>query len=215
MPQYALYIGSVRLPVTPDNIRRARAADYVDYDLIEGGEYSFPRGRKLRRYNFGAFLPGEARIRQPWVLYWTDPYTASETLGYYCENGIYVPFSVEHYFTEHYVTIESISDNVQKGYGDITFEIQLKEYRELALGFEGDTTSNRVVRPGRAPSGTQTTIIGDTWAKVSHDQFGVDTYWSNIRDANPLATMNPNGTLDPGQTLVIPTINDPSIPGVA
>ena len=198
-------------PVNPERITCTTGNRTINFDVIDLGEFTLPRGRVPTRFTFEGFFPGEARKNDPLVKDWRSPKEITGLLSLWRNEGRKLRLLVTETPINHDVYFDgdgSFEHEWYGGHGDCRYTIQLVEARELIVTAEAPVlvaaTSAPQPRPTPPPPKTYTVKSGDSLWAIAKRILGDGSRWQEIYNANVnVIGKNPN-LIYPGQVLRIP-----------
>lgn len=164
----------VQIPVLPDRLKIKDGVQTADFSILNVGETRTPRGRALARYTFKGIFPGEVLGFRPIVKDYQPPDRIIKTLRSLQARGARLRFMVSGLNLTDEVFIDAFETEYRGGAGDVEYEIDLVEYRTIAM---------RVVPPQSLPPVVST----ETAAEASESANGKT---GTVRLNNPSSHLN-------------------------
>lgn len=217
---YEVYLGDMRLPITPQKIQMKYGNQNKTVNLINGEEFNIIKPRGLCEISLDAVIP---QSDYPFVN-WDGVDDAEEFLDRLQELKddqsefefivIREGFGGQSFFdTNLDVTLEDykISDDTKEG-TDLTVSINLKEYNHYGTKIMNFTimpeqppqaTEEAPPRQEQEPAKTYTVQGGDCLWKIAKKVLGDGSRWPEIYNLNTDKISNPD-LIYPGQVLTLP-----------
>ena len=187
------------LPLNPQEVRVGSGARMQAFSVLDQGEFAFPRGNTPARVVFEGFFPGVTRQADPWFKEWRPPLEYVAVLGQWKANGSVVTLLV----TESRVTgwdlyIERFDTTERGGHGDISFELELVEARQLRILTDAEeaeaaaqaeaaafSLAAEPPRPATHLVTEEDAAFGDGWlGAIAKRHYGAWEEWATIYEAN-------------------------------
>jgi hypothetical protein len=210
---------SLVFPVNPEAIRQNGIARVAGFDTLNEA-IEQPRGSSPKRWGWDGILPGPARRNAPWIhtQHWEDPERLAAILDQWREENRRLAFTVtETRIAGERVFVSSFEFTRAGGFDDISYSIELVEYRRLEVERhdkrkrkrEPKRPADKAKASGKAGRDTKlvryTVKSGDTLQKIARRFLGSTSRWKEIYDDNrKVIGSNPN-LIFPGQVLTIRT----------
>lgn len=202
----------LHLPMNPERITAVTTARIQTFEAIELGEYALPRGSMLVRMLFDGLLPGAAHKDTVLVKSWRDPRTLAGELSRWRNEGTKLRLLVTETVFNHDVFIQSFEHTWSGGHGDVRYNMELVQARDVLIHTEGQAKSKGEVqalsasRPLPPSSKTHTVVRGDTLWGIAKKHLHNGARWPeiyNIPENRSRIGPDPNRIM-PGQVLRLP-----------
>lgn len=219
----------IRIPILPEKILFPGGdAIFVTNRIMYLGEVAIPTGTELSTYSWESEFPGELRKSDPMLMgTWQDPKNYKNILEDWKKNRTLLNLIVTGYPINVDVYCRHFSPYGAGPYGDIAYEIEFVEARNITITSTKVQTNTQTNTQTQATQQTQrptsngkthTTVSGDTLWGISKKYYGSGAKWKTIYDANKEIiektakdhgrSSSQNGNLlYPGITLTIPDAN--------
>lgn len=210
-------------PSNPEKVSVQMGAKYQTFDLISKGTVKVPKGNDVTEIRwdgefFGSKKKNEAIVHKN---YYQDPMNCVSVLRNWKEKGTPLNLIITQYGVNIDVTISSFNWNVYGGHGNVSYSVDLAEWKELKIYTTAEMnidlyTKKTVSRNDTTSSGNYTVISGDTLWGIAKRKLGGGANWPKIYNANKdiiegtAKKHRKNGSdhghwIYPGTTLVIPS----------
>lgn len=173
---------SVRFPVAPEELTVTADAKTQTFDVLALGEITLPRGRTATRYSWSGFLPGQARMGQPWMAHWRPPRDVLRDLELWHARNTILRLTVTETELNNDCFIQSLEHAWRGGYGDLEYSLVLVEYRPLVVSIDGEDAPQGRDAPPVAT--TYTVREGDTLWAIAKRAYDDGSRWMEIYEAN-------------------------------
>jgi LysM domain len=216
---------TLKFPIAPDTADMQYSMRELAFEPVDMGEAPQPLGPNPKTISFTAWCPGWCRkveIPEPFVLLaeqvaqqlelWMGdpPDTGPAILLLLISGKYYDPIGM-------YCYISSFSRKIGDAIGDEMITVNLKEFKPVLIGVEGEqllptgpihgnasdsTDDDSSDRPDDLPQ--QYTIVeGDTLWDIAQTMYGDGSKWRDIYNANTDVISNPDD-LEVGTVITIP-----------
>lgn len=179
----------VRIPWLPAEIEvdlgELRSASYEILDL---GEVNIPTGNNLGQFSWSGTFPGTKRKGSLPFIRGTiqDPKNYINKLNTWKKNGSKLKLIVTGTTINYYVYCENFVFRHAGGYGDITYDITLKQRRDIVIKtVKKKTTNSKNKKKSTSTSTTKYKIkSGDTLWAIASKYLGSGARWKEIYNLN-------------------------------
>ena len=173
----------IRIPILPEEIVfDTGEAEFVSYDIMSRGEVAVPTGTKLAGIGWESELPGSGRRYDPMIRgTWRAPKYFHNILKDWKEKRTTLTILVVGYPFNFDVYLAKYSGDLSGAFGDIPYEIEFKEAREITIKTTKTSSSKKRVSK---KSTTYTIKKGDTLWVISERYLGSGSKWRTIYTAN-------------------------------
>ena len=165
---------SMLLPVNPSGFEISGSQSNTSLYIHNMGEINLKGKRGLYGLTLESFFPGKK--------YDFEHGKHHKPYEYYCKKlkALYERNETMHLIItgtniNMFCTIESFAWGEEDGSGDVKYNLQLKEYREVVASKRTSTKKKQK---------TYTWKKGDTWPKVVKKALGSSSTWKTVRKAN-------------------------------
>lgn len=206
---------SLWLPVPPSDFSIPREINSETFNVEDYGEISFIGKRKLQTISIVSFFPKEAYDFCQYTDF-PEPYDCVNLISKWQDSGEPIRLIISETSINMECSIERFEYGEKDGTGDVSFQIDLREYRRLEapdalVGKAGSSyntvsvsSANAIINNTRPSSktipNTYTVKAGDTLYGISKKLTGNGMNYKSLADKNNLK--NPN-LIYPGQVLNI------------
>lgn len=187
----------INIPVLPESITIQDNANNASVTVVDAGELSILKGRKLRQYSFSSFFPATAfrgikkeNLKTPshyvnQIEEWMNEKAVVEFVFARDEKG-FVSWDKK-------CTIESFKYNEDGAdVGTIHYSIQLKEYKKVTVNQIKKSSKSKKASKNSSKKRTSTKKkektykikSGDTLCKISKSQMGSSSKWKTLYNHN-------------------------------
>lgn len=202
----------LQLPVNPEQVSVKSAHGYEEVQVSQLGEYTIIGESTLKEYSLGAFFPRDYHPGYCEYEELGDPWETVEKVERWMCSRKPVRLDITGTALKGLVTIRSFQYSERAGNpGDIFYELELKEYREVKIRQVETTDAGTGVAQGkprtdaRIRPSSYTVVPGDTLWKIAQRTLGSGDRWNTVYEANrPVIGKDPN-KLKTGTKLVIPS----------
>ena len=209
----------IRVPILPEKIIYTSGdTEFVTYDIMNRGEVAVPTGVGLARLKWESEFPGEGRQNDPAIRgVWREPKYFHDTLKDWQSKGTLLTVIVTGYPFNFDVYLNGYQAEASGPYGDMPYEIELLEARDITIKTEKAKGSSTETKRPAKKSATYTIKKGDCLWKIASmpQHYGDGSKWKRIYDANKdiiektarkygKSSSNNGWWIYPGVTLTIP-----------
>ena len=175
----------IRFPILPEQIIFDTGdTEFVSYDIMNRGEVAIPTGTKLAGIGWESELPGSGRRYDPMIRgTWRAPKYFHNILKDWKENRTTLTILVVGYPFNFDVYLAKYSGEMSGAFGDIPYEIEFKEAREITIKTTTTSSSSSKKRNDKQ-STTYTIKSGDTLWGIAEKLLGSGSKWKTIYNAN-------------------------------
>ena len=174
----------IRFPIIPEEIEwNGGSATFVTTDIMRKGEVAVPSGTELASCSWKSELPGELRKNDPLIRgSWKAPKWYDNILEDWKTKGEELNLLVTGYPINMDVYLKDYRPKASGAFGDITYEINFVEAREITI----KTTKVESSETNRPASSSSTYVIksGDTLWGIAKKFYGSGAKWPTIYNAN-------------------------------
>lgn len=179
----------IRIPWLPSAIEvdmgELRSASYEILDL---GEVNIPTGNNLGRVSWSGTFPGSARKNLPFLRgALKDTKTYIDKLDTWKKNGTKLKLIVTGTTINYSVYCEKFTYSYSGGYGDVTYEIALKQRRDIVITTvkkQATSSSKNKSKSTTTPTTSYKIKSGDTLWAISAKYLGSGARWKEIYNLN-------------------------------
>lgn len=175
----------IRFPILPEKIKYTSGDTvFVTYEIMNRGEVAVPSGTGLSSIGWESEFPGSGRDNDPMIRgTWKSPKHFHNILKDWSENGTKLNILVVGYPFNFDVQLAKYLAEPYGGFGDMAYEIEFQEARDITVKTTTASTSSSTTRPAKKTS-TYTIKSGDTLWEIAEKFFGAGSKWKTIYDAN-------------------------------
>lgn len=220
---YEMYLGDIKFPVTPGQLKLKINGQNKTMNVINGEEINILNPPGLTEISFDALLPN---VKYPFADY-SDGYHGAEFYLSYIERLMFLnkpvrfvviredPRGGSFFDTNMLVSVEDyqIDEDVKDG-SDVMISMTLKQYLPYTVQIlqiqneneegEAEVTSEETREPEGAPDvRTYTVVKGDSLWAIAKKLLGSGSRYKEIYELNRDQISDPN-RIYPGQVLTIP-----------
>ncbi len=165
---------SMQLPVVPESFEVSDSMNNTSVIIHNLGEINLKGKRNLKEVSLSSFFPAQkyAFAKTSYHV----PYNYVKILKKLFEKNTTVHLIITGTNINGFYTIEAFNYGHADKTNDVSYTLELKEYRETA------TTSNRHTKA--ASSKVHTWKKGDTWQKLTKKTLGSSKTWKSVRKRN-------------------------------
>lgn len=176
---------SIRFPILPEKIKGGGGSTvFVNYDIMRRGEVSIPTGTELTTWSWDSELPGALRKTDSMLRgTWKNPKIYDSILQDWKATGTKLNLMVIGYPINADVYIKDYQPTEEGAFGDIVYEIELVEARDITIRTIKDSGSSAAKRPAITPK-RYTIKSGDTLWTIARRYYGAGSKWKTIYNAN-------------------------------
>lgn len=175
----------IRIPLLPEELKFTSGdAIGISYEIMGLGDVVIPTGTELDGYAWESALPGEQRKNDPMIRgSWVDPKTYDSILKDWKQKGTELNLLVTGYPINDDVYIKKYNGAATGAFGDISYEIEFMEAREIVVTTTKVQQTTTTTRPATTSS-TYTIKKGDTLWAIAKKFYGAGSKWGTIYNAN-------------------------------
>lgn len=201
------------LPVNPEQVSVKSSHGYEDIQVTQLGEYTVIGEAVLKEYSFASFFPRDYHPGYCEYESLPDPWATVEKIEAWMRSRRPVRLDITGTKLKGLVTLRSFQYSERAGNpGDVFFEMELKEYREVQFRQVETSGSGKAMvitgeyRPDtKTPPASYVVIPGDTLWKIAQRTLGNGDRWREVYAANKAVIGKDPNRIVPGQKLVIPS----------
>ncbi|WP_059040801.1 LysM peptidoglycan-binding domain-containing protein [Paenibacillus rubinfantis] len=201
------------LPVNPEQVSVKSSHGYEDIQVTQLGEYTVIGEAALKEYSFASFFPRDYHPGYCEYENLPDPWATVEKIESWMRSRRPIRLDITGTKLKGLVTLRSFQYSERAGNpGDVFFELELKEYKEMQFRQVETTGSGKAMvitgeyRPDtKTPPAAYIVIPGDTLWKIAQRTLGNGDRWREVYTANQAVIGKDPNRIIPGQKLVIPS----------
>lgn len=175
----------IRIPLLPEEFSFPSGdVMFISCDIMGRGEVAIPSGMELGSYAWESEFPGALRKNDAMMRgTWKDPKTYVSILEDWKKNGTMLNLLITGYPVNVDVYIEEFNPRGTGAFGDISYELVLKEARSITIKVTQADESQLPKRQSYKP--TEYLIVGgDTLWSIAEKFYGDGTYKQQLYEAN-------------------------------
>lgn len=175
----------IRIPILPEEPSWDTGdAIFASYEIMGRGEVSVPTGTELEHYSWESEFPGEGRKNDAMIRgKWQPPKNYNSILHEWKRKGIVLNLMVIGYPINRDVLLKSYSAKAAGPFGDIRYELEFVEYREIVIQTTKVENTTTTSRPA-STANTYTVKSGDTLWAIAQKFYDSGAKWTTIYNAN-------------------------------
>lgn len=175
----------IRIPLLPEELEFPSGDTVgISYEIMGLGEVVIPSGTELGGYVWKSAFPGEQRKNDPMIRgSWIDPKTYDSILKDWKQNGTKLNLLVTGYPINADVYLKKYNGTATGAFGDISYEIEFMEAREIVVTTTKVQQTTTTTRPATT-STTYTIKKGDNLWSIAKKFYGAGSKWGVIYNAN-------------------------------
>lgn len=175
----------IRIPILPEEPSwNTGDTIFASYDIMGRGEVSVPTGTELETYSWESEFPGEGRKNDAMIRgTWQPPKNYNSLLHEWKRKGIVLNLMVIGYPINRDVLLKSYSAKASGPFGDVRYELEFVEYREIVIQTTKVQSTTTTSRPA-STANTYTVKSGDTLWAIAQKFYGSGSKWTTIYNAN-------------------------------
>lgn len=177
----------IRIPWIPEEINYESGGTLsITYNVMKKGEVVVPIGIGLSKIRWESQFPGEARNDTSMMRgEWKEPAYYHNIIEDWRKNQTPLNVMVTGYPINKDVFVEDYKFNASGGFGDIEYEINLMEDKDIVIKYEKIENDNTTDPQRPAQDVTTYTIKkGDTLWSIAQRFLGSGAKWETIYEAN-------------------------------
>lgn len=177
----------IRVPWLPEKINyKSGGIVKASYDIMGKGPVEVHTGTGLSEFSWESVFPGKYRTDTSMLRgSWQSPFTYHSILEDWRQKGTPLVLLVVGYPIHKNVILDDYNGNPAGGFGDIEYDLNFIEDRDIVIQPSKDKTSAPAPKERAATKTTSYTIKkGDNLWKISKNILGEGSKWKTIYDAN-------------------------------
>lgn len=128
-----VYLGNVKLPVTPSVVGKEVGADISSEVIVKKGHTAIYNGTALDTFTLSSFFPSANATYNYINTQGQNPYDYVEKIESWCKSGERIRYIVTSTNINIPVRISKFEYKEQNGSGDVYYEIELKEDADIVI----------------------------------------------------------------------------------
>ena len=136
-------------PSLPESIKVYSGTSYQEYSIISKGNFVFPKGMKPTEVSWSGVFFGPSKKNESYIVKTNTYHTPDEcdrVLGEWQQKGTHLKLMVVGAGINIDVTLAEYTSEPTGGYGNKSYEIAFKQYRDLKIY---TTSELKIARPVR------------------------------------------------------------------
>lgn len=179
----------IRVPILPEQIKiKSGEAAFASYDIMNKGEVVVPTGVGLSSYSWESEFPGKNRTDKSLMRgSWKDPASYHNILEDWKRKGTALNLLVTGFPINKDVYLKTYSFTAAGAFGDITYEVEFVENRNVAISNTSATKksgTNSTQKRSSEKVTSYTIKSGDTLWAIAQKFLGSGAKWETIYNAN-------------------------------
>ena len=175
----------IRFPILPEKIKYSSGDTvFVEYEILNRGKVAVPTGTELARISWESEFPGSGQSDDPLIRgTWKAPKHYHNILEDWKADGTTLNILVVGYPFNFDVNISSYEAEPYGGFGNMAYEIEFQEVRDITIKTTTVSTTSSTARNAKVTT-SYTIKPGDTLWEISEKFLGSGSKWKTIYNAN-------------------------------